>query len=156
MHEELEQITPAGVWAGALKSKDVDSRISKAMEVATRLQQKVGETSAQSMAADLMNRVEQVHKDVGLVQAVLEQKDSGIEWTTFLQENCDTLKELFASFDPDEMVTCITDLARKLVEDTQPKYQVLYGTFLELQGPNSFDLHIGTVIVSIAPCIAYC
>ena len=113
--EYLEGISFAAVWTGKTKMKDVELKISKVMEVTGRLDQRVGDASAMNMSERLTGKMEEVHSQTEIMNNVVQQS-KGVEFLDLLVSHKDDLKAMLVKFAKDDVMQCLTDLAKKLVE----------------------------------------
>ena len=111
--ESLNQIGIATLWGQSGKIKAAEGRITAAIDLNTRLENK-DDVTFSSLATSLSEAVERVHKDLEFVQAIGNQQD---DWTQFLETESERFLNVFAEFKKDEFLTFLTDICKKLVED---------------------------------------
>ena len=113
--EYLQGISVAAVWTGKAKMKDVEQKITKAMEMTSRLEERVGDADAKSLCEKLTLKVEEVHSFTEIISNVAQQS-KGAEFLDLLVQHKRDLTTMLVKFAKDDMSQCLTDLAKKLVE----------------------------------------
>lgn len=110
----LDQVTPWMIWGGAIKAKDLDSRLSKALDLATKSESRMNDSGLQNIAVELNKVIGRVTLENNILSGI-----SGAPAATDLREvlrNTDDLHKIFFSFNQEERGSFLSDLGRKLCD----------------------------------------
>ena len=109
----LESIVPLHVWQGSVKVKDLQSRMSKASEVAHKLDSQEFGEEAKSKSLELLNQVETQEKLLDFFGSI-DFEDS---MCNTLPKIDGSLLDMFASLPADCLTAVLSDVGRKILED---------------------------------------
>lgn len=134
--KSLQATTPWSIWAQSVKPREVEARISKGLELVSKISSKPAEPMLTEAAAQISAEVDRVNRQNEVLQALATASDIQQTLVTEVKQ----IKEMIlASPDQEQCSSFLTDLARKLVEvnfSSSGSVSTLFD-FLSLQ-PNPF------------------
>lgn len=110
---QLDQLHAIDLWTGSVKPKEVETRIAKAVELSSRLEQRVADKEAKELADKLTNASNQASQLFEMVQRLRDCSD----WAAALIDMKDVLANMIAPLSLDQTLGFMTDIAKYLVED---------------------------------------
>lgn len=109
--KSLDQVTPWALYNG-MKQKDLDARITKSLDMASKLEAR-GSDPTLSAAADQLNQVvNKVSQDAELFASLSSPKDL----VHTLLSKAEEIRVILASWTNEQLGTFLNDLARKLCD----------------------------------------
>ena len=108
--QQLQQVTPGTLWTQTVKGKDLDARIQKGIDLASKLESRTSEANAQELATQINSHVNRLSQESEVVQLLQANPEP------ILFDKKEALIKMANGFSPDECLVFLTDAAKRLVE----------------------------------------
>lgn len=106
----LQQVTTPAMWLQTIKCKDIDTRVQRACDVASRLQGRTSDAVALETATQLEAEVNRASRDHEVVKALHSNSFASLD------DQSDILTAMLDGLSDDNLVVILTDIAKRLVE----------------------------------------
>ena len=93
-----------------MKGKDLDARIQKGIDLASKLESRTSEANAQELATQINSHVNRLSQESEVVQLLQANPEP------ILFDKKEALIKMANGFSPDECLVFLTDAAKRLVE----------------------------------------
>lgn len=111
--KSLEEVSPLAIWSG-MRAKEIDSRVSKAVDIVPKLNTRPGDGECCSLSLTLDQEIERVTADLNIFQAI---SASGNECKNMLKLHAKAISDQVASWSLEQLTSFLTETGRKLCDD---------------------------------------
>ena len=113
--KSLQEVTAVMIWNGAVKGKDLDSKMSKAMDLSAKCETKLSDAAAQEVALKLSQEIARLSLESNVFSALSSQGSDSDFKETLLKHTSDLLGCVLM-WTWEELLGFLADLGRKLCD----------------------------------------
>lgn len=113
--KSLQEANALAIWSG-LKSKDVDSRINKALDLISKMDNRPGDANLATLSSQLSQEVDRVSSEIAIFQNLSSNSGKSDNIDLLLQHG-QTIANYVSNWSFEHITSFLTDTGRKLCDN---------------------------------------